>query len=97
MWARLARHTFKDRPDWIIINEDVPIGKLYKIQMNLMGAHPFKRGGIIENSVTGERRPVECVLVTDEQGNTGMMVLEMLEIVGGPLETGGHTRVNPMS
>jgi hypothetical protein len=55
-FATLLRRTFKDRPDWVLINEDVPLGTNYQI-------YAFRPEGItIINIETKEERPVMCYL-----------------------------------
>ena len=87
MWVRLVRRTFADRPDWEVINDDVPIGKLYKVAVTI----PLFRRGTIFNKLTGESRDVDCVFVIDQQGNPGMMVMDVLEIVD-PIRDSGKVR-----
>ena len=73
MWATLVRHGFIDRPDWIIVSETVPLGTRYKV------VSPVKRKGIILNTLTNEKREVDCYLI-EGNGSKGMMVADVLEI-----------------
>lgn len=81
MWAKLKTHHFEGRPDWIIVDESVPIGKQYRVGI----LNPLTRKGVIINTLTGERREVDCIFVIDDNGGMGMMVAEMLEIEGPSL------------
>lgn len=81
MWAKLVRRHFKDRPDWQIIGDEVPLGKRYRVGI----LHPLTRKGIIINTETNERRVVDCIFVIDDNNSMGMMVAEMLEIEGPSL------------
>lgn len=31
MKVKLVRHTFPDRPDWVLIEESVPLGTIYEV------------------------------------------------------------------
>ncbi len=58
----LKRHTFKDRPDWVVVNESVPLGTEYQI-------FGLKADIYIKRLDTGEERQVLCYLVTREGDN----------------------------
>jgi hypothetical protein len=81
MWAKLVKRHFDGRPDWVIVKEDVPLGKRYRIGIT----HPLTRPGVIVNTLTGEKRKVDCIFVIDDNNSIGMMVAEMLEIEGPSL------------
>lgn len=58
----LKRHYFKDRPDWKLINEDVPIGTVYIMVDINMGNITWKD--------TGETRRIPIVGVFKYYGET---------------------------
>ena len=57
MILRLLRHAFADRPDWIVVNESVPLGTKYQL------LSPFGRRGTLVNTDTKEEREVLTVWV----------------------------------
>lgn len=62
MLVKLVRHTFPDRPDWIIVEESVPIGTIYEV----LG---YDRDFLIINEELREARPVGAFLL---KGNDSM-------------------------
>ena len=62
MIVKLIRHNFPDRPDWLIIEETVPLGTRYEV----IG---YDRELMISNSLLKEVRAIEAYLVS---GNNGM-------------------------
>jgi len=58
MQVKLVRHTFPDRPDWIIIDESIPLGKIYEV----LG---YDRQFIIINTQLNIARPVGAFLLRD--------------------------------
>ncbi len=60
MLVKLVRHTFPDRPDWIIIEESIPLGKLYEV----IG---YDSEFIMLNHELREARPVGAFLLKDEK------------------------------
>lgn len=65
MFVKLVRHSLPDRPDWIIIDESVPLGTRYEV----MGFASIDTGLILMNELTKEKRPVEDYLL---KGNNSM-------------------------
>lgn len=58
--VKLVRHTFPDRPDWTIIDESVPLGKIYEV----IG---YDREFIIVNEQLRAVRPVGAFLLKDDK------------------------------
>lgn len=82
--ARLVRRSLSDRPDWQVINDDVPLGKVYTVRPIGM---QWSRKATLMNKETGEQREVDTVFVQDESGHLGMMILDVLEVFDGALTT----------
>lgn len=78
MKAKLVRHAFEDRPDWIVIKESVPLGKIY----NVVPAPKRYQTGVLVNTITGEKRNVSLVMSVDENGKpNGLMITDMIELI----------------
>jgi hypothetical protein len=60
MLVKLVRHAFPDRPDWTIIDESVPLGKIYEV----IG---YDREFIIVNEQLRAVRPVGAFLLKDDK------------------------------
>ena len=56
MIVKLIRHNFPDRPDWIVINEAVPLGTRYEV----IG---YDSRFTIVNFISHEMKPVEVYLL----------------------------------
>jgi hypothetical protein len=63
MKAILIRHSFPDRPSWIIVKEDIPLGKRYEV------LDFASEGCTIMNFITGEMREVPVFRVLDDNGD----------------------------
>lgn len=74
MLVKLVRHTFPDRPDWVIIEESVPIGTVYEV----LG---YDRDFVIINEQLHEIRPIGAFLVKreDEAGWLPAICFERVE------------------
>jgi hypothetical protein len=60
MMVKLVRHTFPDRPDWTIIDESIPLGKIYEVR-------GYDSEFIILNHELQEVRPVGAFLLRDSK------------------------------
>lgn len=60
MLVKLVRHSFPDRPDWIIIEESIPLGKIYEVR-------GYDSEFIILNSQLREVRPIGAFLLRDDK------------------------------
>jgi hypothetical protein len=60
MMVKLVRYSFPDRPDWTIIDESVPLGKIYEV----IG---YDREFIIVNEQLRAVRPVGAFLLKDDK------------------------------
>ena len=69
--VKLVRHTFPDRPDWLVMDESTPLGTLYYVLDK-------KDGFILRNLQTNESRPVTCYLL-DGNGDVGWMPIDCFE------------------
>lgn len=65
MFVQLVRHSFPDRPDWILISEHVPLGTRYEVMA-------YNRDIEIYNSVLKETRNIEVYFVKGN-GNSGWL------------------------
>jgi hypothetical protein len=65
MKVELVRHSFPDRPDWILINETVPLGTRYEV----LG---YDSRYTIENLLFHEKRNIEVYLLR-ENGHEGWL------------------------
>lgn len=59
MLVKLVRHTFPDRPDWVIVEKSVPIGTVYEV----LG---YDRDFVIINEELREVRPVGAFFLKRE-------------------------------
>ena len=72
MTARLVRHAFKDRSDWLLVKTSVPLGTIYEI----IG---FESNVEIYNLETKERKITNCYYVKGN-GTEGYMPVDVLDI-----------------
>jgi hypothetical protein len=56
MKVELVSHSFPDRPDWILVNEEIPLGTQYE----LLG---YERNATVVNMTTSEARKIELYLL----------------------------------
>lgn len=56
MIVKLIRHSFPDRPQWIIIDEDIPLGTEYEV-------FGYDADMMISSCSMHEVRPVDCFFV----------------------------------
>jgi hypothetical protein len=77
MLVKLVRHTFPDRPDWVLIEESVPIGTIYEV-------YGFDRDFVIMNHLLKEARPISAFLLkrNDEMGWLPTVCFERIEDEG---------------
>lgn len=74
---KLVRRTFADRPDWVLVDEGIPIGTVYRM-LELP-----QEGFVVKRLDTGETRELLAVLVERDGAEPGYMPLEVFEFVGG--------------
>ena len=74
MMVKLVRHTFPDRPDWVIIEESVPLGTVYEV----LG---YDRDFLIVNEELREIRPIGAFLLSrdNEMGWLPSICFERVE------------------
>ena len=73
MQVKLIRHTFPDAQDWIVIDEDVPLGTIYEV----MG---YDRDMVMVDGNTGRMKQVECFLLAGN-GDVGFLPTCLFEAV----------------
>lgn len=73
MLVKLVRHTFPDRPDWVLIEESVPVGTVYEV-------HGYDRDFVVLNEQLREARPISAYLLKrdDEMGWLPTVCFEMV-------------------
>lgn len=80
MWAKLISHTLIDRPDWGIVKEDVPLGKLYRVLTHPVHGIVY-RTAELHNLETGEKREVEVYTLYDGESPVGCMPVGLFELI----------------
>lgn len=73
MKVQLVRHAFPDKPNWIIVSKEVPIGTKYEV----IG---YDRDYTIFNLDSNEIRPVEAYFLIGN-GGSGWLPTVCFEIV----------------
>lgn len=73
MIVKLIRHTFPDKPDWIIMSPEIPIGTRYEV----IG---YDRDFTIVNLDSHERRLVEVYFLL-RNGSSGWLPTICFEMV----------------
>ena len=61
MKVQLVRHSFPDRPDWILIEETVSLGTIYEVMA-------YSRDFMIINEILREKREIEAYFVKGNHG-----------------------------
>lgn len=61
MIVQLVRHSFPDRPDWLIVDESVPLGTRYEV----IG---YNRDMTILNATLKEAREIDAYLLAGNGG-----------------------------
>ena len=63
--VKLVRHGFEDKPEWTIVNEDIPLGTIYEVAFTLP-----KNAMTILNQDTKEERQVSVHMMTRDNGKS---------------------------
>lgn len=70
--AILIRKSLSDRPDWQLIADEILLGKQYHVK-------GFESDLLLEHPGFG-RQKVDAYLVTDMNGKTGYLPVELLQV-----------------
>ena len=81
MWAKLISRTLINRPDWVIVKDDVPLGKLYQIVEVPKGSGKIFRIAELCHPDTGELIDVEILTLVDSFGQIHYMPVGLFEII----------------
>ena len=71
--VKLVRHTFPDDPDWILVEQIIPLGTTYRV----LG---YYRDGFIRNDDTGKERNIELLLLIGN-GDFGWLPAACFEFI----------------